>query len=470
MSKQKKNKQPQQISPENYIRTRARKLPIYKCWVNKDWKRVSTATVIISRKHVSGNLTLGIYIVDLLCLGVGETWYKYNIPEIKLTEMITDAGANKLRFVEIPYKLAHNIIYSAVEYAEKYGLHPVATFTRVSQYILEPDTEDIPLMHIHCGDEKGKPIYVQASVEKTARQKQILYNLRQTAGYDNYQYIPYGETGKKEELDEEKNKEVEDFNKIRHAYLEMSAEERKTQFVEFFANFDNISAKEKREMLMSAIIWSDVIIRDKVDHSKVREFIDAFKTNFNCTLISIFDLPNSYFTGLRYRSPDKLIKEYTKITDKLASDNFEQIIEKIRENYGDLPFVSYLELKYDKKLIKTTFRERVYCLSQKFPDYLMFKIIQCQYADHEKLETMLSKIREPVTLLEFNEFLSVYATCCIENSNYPFEKMVAFESRIYDKKSGNKMPEGLFLAISLIKIEIVKKYFGIKKQENPQTC
>ncbi|MDR2026799.1 MAG: hypothetical protein LBQ01_04470, partial [Prevotellaceae bacterium] len=151
MAKKKNRQQQQDLSPENYIRQRSRNLPLYKCWVNRDWASKQTAFVFVAREHVSGSLTFCMYWVDLLCLGIKDTIYKHSASEMELQlarEYISEYG---FQFIEIPYPLAHNIIYAAIEYAEEYGFNPHPNFTRVTQYLLEEDTEDIPLMKIHCG-------------------------------------------------------------------------------------------------------------------------------------------------------------------------------------------------------------------------------------------------------------------------------------------------------------------------------
>jgi ferredoxin-fold anticodon binding domain-containing protein len=414
------------------------------------------AIIFVSRKHVSGNLTLGFYTVDLQCMGVGGTWYKYNIPEIKIMAMMADIAKEKLRLVEISYKLAHNIIYAAIENAEGYGFHPVADFTRVSQYILEPDTEDIPLINIPCGVKEETPD------RQATQQMHVLERMRKIAKSRH--------GGIEEEISREKEKKINEYNKIRKRCFAMTEEERKTQFIEFVGELEHLTGEEKNKMLVPMIILADVIIRSNADNDKVNELIKTFKKNFDCKIINTFDLPNSYFTGMQHRSIDKLIKEYRKITDQLGSGDFKQAIEKIREDYNDLPFVSYLELRCDINLKKDEFLEKLNSFSQKFPDYLMFKILQYEYADHEKLETMLSEISKPVTVFELFEFLYAYLKSCIENSDCPLEKMVVFESLIDDyKKAGITPADGFFSTMLSIKIDIVKKYYGIEKKEKPQT-
>lgn len=42
-------------SPANYIRAKARSLPVDKCYAIEDWEEAGMSLVIVSRRHVNGN-------------------------------------------------------------------------------------------------------------------------------------------------------------------------------------------------------------------------------------------------------------------------------------------------------------------------------------------------------------------------------------------------------------------------------
>lgn len=65
-------------SAEKYIQTRARTLAINRCLVNADWEKSKISHVIVIHRHTNGNLTYAGYLVDLLCLGVKDTYYGFN--------------------------------------------------------------------------------------------------------------------------------------------------------------------------------------------------------------------------------------------------------------------------------------------------------------------------------------------------------------------------------------------------------
>src|SRR5438067_1724693 len=111
----------QQLSPEKYIQTRARSLPIYKCLVNSEWVDSKMASVIVMRKHTNGNVTVGFYLVDLYCLGIKDTFYFFNEPEEYVTERL---NAMPDFFEEIDYNLAHNIIYAGHDFAAEFDIEP----------------------------------------------------------------------------------------------------------------------------------------------------------------------------------------------------------------------------------------------------------------------------------------------------------------------------------------------------------
>ena len=64
-NKKKKPAKPQpQMSPTKYITSgRARLLPIAECWVSPDWKEAGLLTIVVARKHNTGNFTFGVYLL-----------------------------------------------------------------------------------------------------------------------------------------------------------------------------------------------------------------------------------------------------------------------------------------------------------------------------------------------------------------------------------------------------------------------
>ncbi len=192
-----------QLSPKKYIETRARTLPVYKCLVNKDWRAASEANVIVMRRHVNGNITAGIFLIDLLCLGVKDTFYFFNEPERELYERFpTDVEE---MFEEVAYALAHNIIYAGHDFALDFDIGPDKEFA-VTKFILEEDNDAIPLIEIPVGNREGKP---QLIVNQPGEYSSALAKLQKNAGEGNYEYSI---TGLSEDEDAENDSDDLDDN------------------------------------------------------------------------------------------------------------------------------------------------------------------------------------------------------------------------------------------------------------------
>ena len=197
--KKKSNSQSQQpLSPESYIRQRGKTLPVYKCYVTSNWKEVKLCNVFVTRKHVTGNVTFCGYLVDLSCLGVKDTVYKFNVP-LEEFEDIMEKYKTQIDFIEISYELAHNIIYAGLEYAEDLGFQPHKDFLSITSYFLEEDTDDIPIIEIECGFMDGKPMYANTGFDSNQKTKKIMEQLEKSRGSGNFDYIIGHDLGKEDD-------------------------------------------------------------------------------------------------------------------------------------------------------------------------------------------------------------------------------------------------------------------------------
>ena len=144
-----------QLSPQNYVKTKARTLPISECYINEDWEESGLANIFVFRRHTTGNITFGSYLVDLYALGTKDTYFNFNIPP-KDIEGLLKRGNFKLT----NYILVHNIIYGANEYAEDNGFKIHKDFANYTQYILEKDDELVSFVDIEFG-KNGKPVVIK---------------------------------------------------------------------------------------------------------------------------------------------------------------------------------------------------------------------------------------------------------------------------------------------------------------------
>ena len=193
-----KKKTEQPISPENYIKTRARNLPIGKCYISEDWQEKGLVSILLSRNHSNGNFTFGLYLLDLYCLGVKETFYVFN-QYAEFNDMVKTLKDEE-GIVEVEYPLVHNIIYGAIEYAGDLGFQPNKDFD-VTQYLLEEDDERIELMDIEFGL-NGKPAIF---IGKEKHPANIIATLERSVGKGNFTIITAKDLGEDEDDDWEQD-------------------------------------------------------------------------------------------------------------------------------------------------------------------------------------------------------------------------------------------------------------------------
>ena len=174
------------LTPANQIRTRARNLTIGDCWITEVWEEMREANILVTRNHKQGGVTFGVYLVDLALFGIKDAFYQFNMSSFEFHDFIT-RYTEKEPTVKIGYPLAHNIIYGAIGYAEEFGFHPHKDFS-VAQYILEEDTDEVPLIELEFGVDGLPTIFKSDEEPRVAEIKQ----LEHFAGKGNYKVIDLG--------------------------------------------------------------------------------------------------------------------------------------------------------------------------------------------------------------------------------------------------------------------------------------
>jgi tetratricopeptide (TPR) repeat protein len=168
------------LTPEKFIRTRARMLPLGKCYINESWYDMGKSSLIISRKHSNGNITCGFYLVDLFCVGVKDSFYLYNISEGEFEDVL-DEMSEKEDLLEIEYSLAHNIIYGSLDFAGSYEFKPHKSF-QLTKFIMEDDKKEVEFINIPFGID-NKPAVV---VSQEDPRNKIINHLKKLVGDDNF--------------------------------------------------------------------------------------------------------------------------------------------------------------------------------------------------------------------------------------------------------------------------------------------
>lgn len=178
-----KAQQQKSLSPERYMREKVRNLPIGKCYIAPpDWQESGMVHVVITRVRPNGNLVMASFLVDTFCLGVKDAGYHENIDVDKFEEYL-DSYRKTMGLKEISYNEAHNLIYGAIAFAEEGGIQPTKEFD-VAGYILEEDTDDVPLIEYEFG-KNGKHLLI---VNPDRKEMPYFNILKKNLG-DDFEYV-----------------------------------------------------------------------------------------------------------------------------------------------------------------------------------------------------------------------------------------------------------------------------------------
>ena len=189
MAKKKTTNKPQpQLSPANYIKQAARKVPVYECLINEGWEEGGMAQIFVARKKQHGNIILGVYIVDTFCLGLKNTMFQHNMSEYEYEQHKKEISRNtSMEWEKLSPNTCFNIIYGAIEYAEDLGFMPNKDFS-TTEYILD-DVETLKFEDIEFGRD-GKPYYFAGPYDDTNR---VIAKLKKAVGEGNFEVtMPVG--------------------------------------------------------------------------------------------------------------------------------------------------------------------------------------------------------------------------------------------------------------------------------------
>lgn len=159
--------------------------PVYACHISNTWEESGLAYIWLARK-TSPYIVVAIYLVDLKCLGLKNTFVSAYTTEQAYRDYkveVMERNAESFVFIDCTYRCANNIIYGGITYARQFGFEPHKDF-QLTQYVLGsklPMTEKI-----HFGDEDGKPFYISGPHDNVDA---IMQQLTKAVGAKGFHYL-----------------------------------------------------------------------------------------------------------------------------------------------------------------------------------------------------------------------------------------------------------------------------------------
>ena len=161
--------------------------PIHECLLPDNlFNEMGLGEVVVCRKSQDG-YAVGIFLVDVFCLGVKDAYFKL-MPEYayetELKPQITQQGSRG--FHAIDPCCARKIVEGAVEYAKNLGFNAHSDYHKAKAIFGDIDVNSCNADHQFGKD--GSPCYMQGPYESPQRVRKILSTLKNSCG-DNFHYL-----------------------------------------------------------------------------------------------------------------------------------------------------------------------------------------------------------------------------------------------------------------------------------------
>jgi len=159
--------------------------PLHECLLTKEWQEEGAITqILVARRSPSGQIAVGVFLVDLGCLGVKSAFGRPLHTMQEYRELRDGMKANQ-DMIKADINLVAKIIREAIAYAGELGFKPDPDY-RDAMLVLgdaDPDACEVP---IPLGGKDGKPFFVAGPYDNADR---IMAKLTRKLGPDGFHYL-----------------------------------------------------------------------------------------------------------------------------------------------------------------------------------------------------------------------------------------------------------------------------------------
>ena len=170
------------LSPKKKLH-QARRYPIHECLINPSWQEQGLVTILVSRRQPDDHIAFGVFLVDVFCLGLKNTFANVDFSESRYIREVVGSVFEREGSEPCASDMPQQIIYGAIAYAKQFGFKPNRDF-KLSQHVLDA-AESIGPSDIEFGKD-GKPFFVSGPDDNVQK---ILNQLQATAGEGQYDYL-----------------------------------------------------------------------------------------------------------------------------------------------------------------------------------------------------------------------------------------------------------------------------------------
>ena len=141
--------------------------------------------VVIARFKTSGAAELGVFLVDVFCLGVKNAFFLKSDPG-EFQEHL-DKLFSRYAAIEISAACGRKLVESSVAYAARLGLPPHSDYKKACRVLGGIDARECETNFVF--GQNGKPFYCQGPNDSPAFALRVMLNLEKKCGEGNFDYL-----------------------------------------------------------------------------------------------------------------------------------------------------------------------------------------------------------------------------------------------------------------------------------------
>ena len=149
----------------------AGRLPLEECRLPPDWRIRTLVPVVVARRRSDRRLVVGVFNVDLGCVGVKSVAVEEGITSARYEALLASLG--QPRSAPCEPSLAARVVDAGLRYADGLGIAPAASFPAAAPLLTDCDpnacADEVP-----CGRD-GRPLYIVGSDDDAVAVLRHLY-------------------------------------------------------------------------------------------------------------------------------------------------------------------------------------------------------------------------------------------------------------------------------------------------------
>ena len=157
----------------------------YEAHIEKDWREHGLAHLLVARIRDDGSADVGVFLVDVFCLGVKDALLETDVPASELEDFIATNLPEASR-ERIHPTCAKKLIDGALAYAEGLGFAAHRDYRKARRVLSGLDAALCPTGFTFGAN--GRPCYVQGPNDTPERIERVLAILEARCGPDGFDY------------------------------------------------------------------------------------------------------------------------------------------------------------------------------------------------------------------------------------------------------------------------------------------